>query len=679
MSVLVCTPYDRSFTTIFFPRKELDFTAEYTVLVSDLLIYYLQTDSTTIELHQAIGTNYKTWAAGAVFMRELLSAAHGRIFGRVTLVGTASEAVGGDFGQLEYSIHLKVPLERALNMYKERALAMGFVAQDMPTENRPEADQTNQLSVIVHRCVGLKSNQPGVPAPSPYVMYQVFDFPHHSTAVHQVNINPEFGDQHVWTLPVGPELDQYLRTKSLRLAVFDDAAANDELSYLGHVEIPLLPLSHNKPITGTFSLKMRQDKSIGTIDVSISWKFVYVPPKESLFVTQPLLDLEPEKLIEVPPDTSEDDIVKPIRRIGERKPILPVPKGTLPFTQNVSEVTGTVTVAEVHEQQIPEREDRSSSSSSNRSSHTSPPAVPPAKDDELDAFKSKPRLLREESFTITKPEPETERVKPPLVREDSIAVKKGESSESEEEPPKEATSPPSILGKLPAMPPLAYPRSSAIDEQKNSSLPAVGPVAPPRKPRVVEFSEPLHESIPPSESQSRASDEDEPSSSKPEITEPAEDDDDDGARVAMRVQSLQLVEDSPLLDREYDGMKAFIEWKFLDLPQEECETPASLPLPRKLGQLVDYDCYKDVPLNDRRIALLKQWATLDTKMEFTLVSDPGDAGDCDDLGVAQLSLQSVLSNNQQTLTFYNVDGFPVAEVDIDVHYSDSLIRAFAQA
>jgi hypothetical protein len=64
------------------------------------------------------------------------------------------------------------------------------------------------------------------------------------------------------------------------------------------------------------------------------------------------------------------------------------------------------------------------------------------------------------------------------------------------------------------------------------------------------------------------------------------------ASVSIHIGQLHLTVNSPLIDADFDGLKAFVEWKFLDLPQVDCETPASLPLPRTIDDAVDYNCRK---------------------------------------------------------------------------------------
>ncbi len=72
----------------------------------------------TIELHQAVGTTYKTWAAGPISLRNLLQSGDGKIFGTAELFGVSSGSTGLLFGSLDFSVHFRVPLERSLNLYK---------------------------------------------------------------------------------------------------------------------------------------------------------------------------------------------------------------------------------------------------------------------------------------------------------------------------------------------------------------------------------------------------------------------------------------------------------------------------------------------------------------------------------------------------------------------------------
>lgn len=45
--------------------------------------------------------------------------------------------------------------------------------------------------------------------------------------------------------------------------MLDDSAPTDAAAYIGHADIPLLPLAHNKPISGTFRLMSVSTEPLG--------------------------------------------------------------------------------------------------------------------------------------------------------------------------------------------------------------------------------------------------------------------------------------------------------------------------------------------------------------------------------------------------------------------------------
>lgn len=61
--------------------------------------------------------------------------------------------------------------------------------------------------------------------------------------------------------------------------VFDDTDPEVE-AYLGLAEVPLLPLAHDKPVTGQFQLTRAGGKiEAGVIEVELRWQYNYLPPK----------------------------------------------------------------------------------------------------------------------------------------------------------------------------------------------------------------------------------------------------------------------------------------------------------------------------------------------------------------------------------------------------------------
>lgn len=116
----------------------MDFICQYNVLVNDLFLHYMQTVGETarscgtllihtplplqecahVELHQAVGSHYKTWAAGKIYLKDLVGHQDGKIFGTVELLGINTDALMVSFGEVKFSLQLHVPAERALKFYK---------------------------------------------------------------------------------------------------------------------------------------------------------------------------------------------------------------------------------------------------------------------------------------------------------------------------------------------------------------------------------------------------------------------------------------------------------------------------------------------------------------------------------------------------------------------------------
>lgn len=80
-------------------------------------------------------------------------------------------------------------------------------------------------------------------------MYRFFTFSDHDTAIIPASNNPYFRDQARFPVLVTSDLDQYLRREALSVYVFDDEDSEPG-SYLGKVQVPLLPLAQNKSIKG---------------------------------------------------------------------------------------------------------------------------------------------------------------------------------------------------------------------------------------------------------------------------------------------------------------------------------------------------------------------------------------------------------------------------------------------
>ncbi|XP_022097495.1 protein fantom-like [Acanthaster planci] len=274
-------------------RPEFDFTSQYKVTVDDFFLQHLMKGSTTLEVHQAIGTEYRTIAACQLRFRDLLDKPHGRLHGTEQLLGL--ERAGVNFGTIEFWVRLRVPMDQALRLFRERVKAMGYIMsntkaanQALATLDQPGAvggedargqqrDNLNELTVKVVRCSGLKPRREGV-QPSPYAVYRFFDFNDHDTTIVTNSNTPEFNDSYVYPVVMTAELDQYLKNDTLDVYIFDDTDPED-MAYIGVAKIPLISLAHDKAIRGTFELKQSDGKVYGTIDMVLKWHSTYFAPK----------------------------------------------------------------------------------------------------------------------------------------------------------------------------------------------------------------------------------------------------------------------------------------------------------------------------------------------------------------------------------------------------------------
>ncbi|RUS82637.1 hypothetical protein EGW08_009590 [Elysia chlorotica] len=314
------------------PRPLFDFTSQYIVKVDDFFLHYLQKETCTVELHQSLGQDYSTIAACQMVFRDIFDKPHGRIHGTATLTGVGDGESGIGYGTVDYWIRLRVPMEQALRLFKERTKALGYImtnermasqaleALDETAMQRPP-DNVNQLHVKVVRCHKLVCRRQNV-QPSPYVAYKVLDFPDHATIILRNTNDPEFNDHKIYSVPVTFELDQYIRTAKLQMFVFDDT--DPELdSYLGVAEVPLLPLAHDSPVTGQFQLTRGQGKIVaGVIEVELKWQYTYLPPKVAKHMPQELEMAPDDPPTKLGPDSdarpTREELVSPVQPVRQR-------------------------------------------------------------------------------------------------------------------------------------------------------------------------------------------------------------------------------------------------------------------------------------------------------------------------------------------------------------------------
>ncbi|XP_074644933.1 protein fantom-like isoform X2 [Tubulanus polymorphus] len=300
-------------------RPEINFTSQYIVKVDDFFLHHIQKESTTIEVHHALGTDYRTVAAGQLKFRDIIDKPQSRIQGTAQLTGVGEGGAGVDYGTVEFWVRLRVPMDQALRLYKERTKALGYLtsnqqqqqlidskqqtALDETANQRPE-DGVNQLHINVIRCRDVRARREAM-QPSPYAVYKFFDYNDHDTAIVDSSYSPEFNDQRTYPVPMTLQLDKYLKSQSLEVYIFDDTDP-DETSFLGVARVPLLPLAHDKAIRGTFELKSPDGSTNGTIDIQLNWQYQYLPPRGSTRTPSQKLSMPDDKPEPTPLMPGED-------------------------------------------------------------------------------------------------------------------------------------------------------------------------------------------------------------------------------------------------------------------------------------------------------------------------------------------------------------------------------------
>ena len=267
-----------------------------------------------------------------------------------------------------------------------------------------------------------------------------------------------------------------------------------------------------------------------------------------------------------------------------------------------------------------------------------------------------------------------------------------------------------------------HQKSVQEDEaHQDEEEPTKKPVAKPRK---VPLSNKDHEE----KTKSRAIEIDEDSSSEEEEEEDTDDDDDGdveevsssaansnyiqhsstgGESISQDSEGLVLSKQSPAAKRESvtesDAMivisistfkatnskasflhndkikKLYVEYKFLDLPADETETPISLPKP-KPGESISFNYRKMVPMETagRRRLLMKMLQSEDETLEssvltFTVISEPEPdeseddqdnvSSNCEELGRAAIDLREI-TRKQQDLEDYDADVLSVENNEV---------------
>nr|XP_048282741.1 protein fantom isoform X2 [Myodes glareolus] len=609
-------------------HPEYNFTSQYLVHVNDLFLQYIQKNTVTLELHQAYSTDYETIASCQLRFHEILEKS-GRIFCTASLVGTKGDIP--NFGTVEYWFRLRVPMDQAIRLYRERAKALGYItsnfkkpekmqllSQQAPTTAQiSSTDSTegnlNELHITVRCCSNLQSRASHL-QPHAYVVYKFFDFPDHDTAIIPSSNDPQFDDHMCFPVPMNMDLDRYLKSESLGFYVFDDSDAQENI-YIGKVNVPLISLAHDRCISGIFELMDNEKHSAGTIQVILKWKFTYLPPSGSITnedLGKFICREEPEVVQKLPPTS-----------LGVTSVVAPKPKPR----QRLALVDKKVSFVDT----MP---------------HLSPETSPPP-----------PKDIKDNSPEMEHT-PETENSLPDVTytsKESSVA----EVEETIERMQQGKEDDISFLseGQLAS-------QSVASSEDETE----------------------ITEELEPEDEDRSASDSDDciiPGSVSKETKQPSEE---------IRIEIIALSLNDSRITRDDTIQRLFVECRFYSLPAEE--TPVSLPKPR-IGQWVYYNytnvIYLDKENNqtERGIlkAILRRQELPHRSVRFTVVSDPPEDEqdlECEDIGIAHVDLMDMFQKGrdiiEQDLDVFDAraDGGSIGKLKVTVSALGALRSVYEQ-
>ncbi|KAJ0029070.1 hypothetical protein NQD34_004067 [Periophthalmus magnuspinnatus] len=307
--------YDFHSTPVVSGRcPQYGFTSRYVVRMDQAFLDYLSRSTVTVELHQALGLDWRTLASGQIRLQPLMEQ-EGKIYGTIPLIGTSEEA--RSFGSLDYWFRLRIPMTQTLLLYKEKLRAVDYVSSSSKQQEiqLPLSGDWNELCVTVQSCSDLRCRI-STP-PSPYVVYRFYDSPDYPSDTVPDSTHPQFNDSKLYSVHMDQSLHRYLCSEDMQFYVFDYKEEQMDV-YLGKAKVPLTSLAQDKAITGIFELRDQSGLPAGHIQLSLKWTLSYLPPpgsevtvEEPKFITKPTVSVEEtEKLKQeqpIPPELPQTE------------------------------------------------------------------------------------------------------------------------------------------------------------------------------------------------------------------------------------------------------------------------------------------------------------------------------------------------------------------------------------
>ncbi|EFO85692.1 hypothetical protein CRE_02191 [Caenorhabditis remanei] len=374
-------------TPILDPKEQnMEFTTVYDVLVSNLLIHYLQTNGIVIEMYRPASDCYKLLAAATISLIPL--------FEDNVLQKFCSEIVmksvesGVDMCTLRYEIEVSQPISDSFKKFKKSETARNMLP--LKLENGDE-DENNfePLTIMVNRVIGLDSL--GRDSSAEFcVVYELLSFSPYFT---DFSSNSEIRSKRDCFIPKNEIARNLFSSSSISFFLIENIPKQDGV--IATLHLPLHPLCKlGGSIKGTFSMLDADGHSTSvSLDLCLIWKHEI-----------PSFFLKPEPNTIIDPESSKKDtpiLPQPVRRTSKQFDVTPVSDNEPILCEDVPVPPKALSP----KQESPKRKDSSSSSDTSFSSSSkdlfSPPKTTPlAFDYELPTVSSPPVVEREEEDRI---------------------------------------------------------------------------------------------------------------------------------------------------------------------------------------------------------------------------------------------------------------------------------------
>lgn len=137
--------------------------------------------------------------------------------------------------------------------------------------------------------------------------------------------------------------------------------------------------------------------------------------------------------------------------------------------------------------------------------------------------------------------------------------------------------------------------------------------------------------------------------------------------VVVNITEFKATNPNAAFMHDEDVQKLYIEYSFLDVPEQELETPFALAKPSGVGESMVFNFRKVIPVDRgehgsrRRLLskMLESKTPRGSKITFRVVSESEDR-DCEDVGLAEIDLKNILKTGSDLLDCV-IDVYPVEE------------------